>query len=170
MSWYIVYRGKTSIGGGIFDILDKAGITYYLPKRTIEYYEDNRMNIREEEVLRNLIFIKTDDDIFTLIKYTDGLRTPYIDKASGKPATISDMEMQRFIHFLELQNTDIKVMHDSISRFRVCQKVRVKAGDYEGIEGYVFRIRGDRKLIISLGEMALAISGIHHTLLEPVAE
>lgn len=170
MSWHIVYRGKTDTRSSLTEILDKAGITYYIPKRTTEYYADKQMKIKEEDVLRNLIFINTEDDIHQLCKQTDGLRTPYIDRASGKPATIADDEMQRFMRFLELRNADIRILPDPFQRFKVCKEVRVKAGDFEGVTGYVFRIRGDRKLVISLGNMALAISGIHHTLLEPVEE
>lgn len=45
--------------------------------------------------------------------------------------------------------------------------MRVTAGLFEGIEGYVVRIRRDRKLVVQLyGIIAIAISGIHHSLLE----
>lgn len=170
MSWYIVYRGKTDTRGSLTEILDKAGITYYIPKRTAEHYADNQMKIKEEDVLRNLIFINTEEDIHQLARQTDGLRNPYIDRASGKVATITDDEMQRFMRFMKLSNASIRILPDPYQRFKVCQKVRVKAGEFEGTIGYVFRIRGDRKLVISLGNMALAISGIHYTLLESIEE
>lgn len=167
MDWFAVYKGKAS-RGSLTENLQKVGITYCIPTQVIQHLEGNEMVEHEEKILTNLIFIQTDQDIATIAATVDGLKRPYIDHATEKPAVISDAEMQRFIRFLEFKNMDAKILQDPYQRFKVCQKVRVKAGDFEGTEGYVFRIRGDRKLVISLGEMAVAISGIHHTLLEPI--
>lgn len=167
MLWYIAYKGKAK-KDTLKENLKKAGIEYYLPHWVKEYMEDNQMKVRKEEVMRNLIFVKTDQDIMTVIRAVDGLRYPYTDRTTGQPATIPEQEMQRFMNFMEFKNINATVLQDPFQRFKVCQKVRVKAGDFEGTEGYVFRIRGDRKLVISLGEVAIAISGIHHTLLEPI--
>jgi len=69
---------------------------------------------------------------------------------------------------LEARSLHAEFLPDAYRRFESCPKVRVKAGPFEGLEGRVFRIRHDRKLIIQLDDMAVAISGIHHTLLEIV--
>lgn len=167
MLWYILYKGKAR-KGNLRVNLAKAGIKFFIPSRTIEYFEDDEMKTKDEEVMKNLIFISTDLDVYLVANAIDGLRSPYIDKSTGKPAVVTDEEMQRFMKFIEYKNMDVKILQDPYQHFRNNQKVRVKAGDFEGTEGYVFRMRGDRKLVISLGNMAVAISGIHHTLLEPI--
>jgi len=121
---------------------------------------------REETVLNNLVFVQTDEEIYTLSKEIDGLKYPYINRATGRPATVTDTDLTRFKRVLEARSLHAEFLPDAYRRFENCPKVRVKAGPFEGMEGRVFRIRHDRKLIIQLDDMAVAISGIHHTLLE----
>lgn len=171
MNWYVVYRCKP-IKGTIQEVLEASGIEYFIPVIVRKKLNDERNAYEEsEEVLtNNLIFIRTDENIKMLADATDGLRSPMIDHATGKPAVVPDNEMQRFMTLVKMNNINARILPDPYQRFKVCQKVRVKAGDFMGLEGYVLRIRGDRKLIISLANVAVAISGIHHTLLEPIEE
>lgn len=167
MAWYIVYKGRAK-RDTLIENLTKGGVEYFLPYRSVEFLAGDQMKVKEEEVMRNLIFINTDKDIRAVANEIDGLRGPFIDHSTARPAVVSDAEMQRFMMFLEMKNLDIRALPDPYERFKVNQKVRVRAGHFEGVEGYVFRIRGDRKLIISLGSIAVAISGIHHSLLDPI--
>lgn len=167
MYWYIVYKGKPT-KGTLKENLEKAGITYFIPTQFVEHLDGDRMVEREEAVLNNLIFVHTDKDIHDLIMSVDGLKAPYINHATGQPATVADEELQRFKRVLEARSLHAEFLPDAYRRFESCPKVRVKAGPFEGLEGRVFRIRHDRKLIIQLDDMAVAISGIHHTLLEIV--
>jgi len=165
MHWYIVYKGKPT-KGTLRENLEKAGITFFIPTQYVEHLDGDQMIEREETVLNNLIFVQTEEDIRTLTKEINGLKSPYISCATRNPATITDTEMQRFKRVLEARSLHAEFLPDAFSRFENCPKVRVKAGQFEGLEGRVFRIRHDRKVIIQLDEMAVAISGIHHTLLE----
>ncbi|MDO4948676.1 MAG: transcription termination/antitermination NusG family protein [Bacteroidales bacterium] len=167
MDWYIVYKGR-SVRNTLQENLRQAGLKYFTPTRIVEKYEGDRMVEREEPVLNNLIFIQTDGDISQLVGTIDGLRSPYLDRCTGRPAVVRDCDMQRFKQFLVVKNMHVRFLPDNIERFSACPKVRVRAGDFEGVEGYAFRIRGDRKVVIALGNMAVAISGIHHSLLEYV--
>ncbi len=96
----------------------------------------------------------------------DGLKSPYKDLSTGQPAIVSDKELLRFRRILEARSLHVEFLSDGYRRFEECLKVRVKAGMFEGLEGRVFRIRHDRKLIIHIDNIAVAISGIHHSLLE----
>lgn len=167
MDWHIVYKGKPS-RGTLKENLEKAGIPYFIPTQVVEQMEGDRMVEKTETVLTNLIFIQAEEEILSLINRIDGLKTPFMNHATGKPATVRDEELQRFKRVLEAKSIHAEFLPDAYRRFESCPRVRVKAGDFEGFEGRVFRIRHDRKLIISLDDMAIAISGIHHTLLEVV--
>lgn len=171
MSWYIVYKGKThKCRNSLKQNLDRAQIPYYTAIRATEHVDGEQIIVREEDVLHNLIFIKTDEDIYSVTQRIDGLRSPYRNQSTGLPAVVSDEEMQRFMEFMQFRNTEIRLLQQPYQHFSTHQRVRVRAGQFEGIEGYVLRMRGDRKLVVSLGEMAMAVSGIHHTLLEPIHE
>lgn len=168
-NWHVVYRGKPS-RGTIEENLAAAGVEYYIPTVVSKKLnqEGDAIIENEEQFINNLLFVRSEGNITELTDAVDGLRSPMIDHATGLPAVVPDAEMQNFMRFVGVRNQNARILQDPYQRFRACQKVRVSAGDFEGTEGYVFRIRGDRKLIISLGKMAVAISGIHHTLLEPI--
>ena len=46
--------------------------------------------------------------------------------------------------------------------------LRIITGDYAGLEGYVIRIARDRRLVMDVGGMAVAISGVHAERFEEV--
>lgn len=167
MHWYIVYKGKPT-KGTLRENLENEGISYFIPTQNVEHLDGDRMEEKEETVLNNLIFVQTDKDIRTLTREIDGLRSPYLNHATGMPATVTDEELQRFRRVLEARSLHAQFLPDGYKRFECCPKVRVKAGEFEGMEGRVFRIRHDRKLVIQLDYMAIAVSGIHHTLLEEI--
>lgn len=167
MDWLIYYKGKAQ-KGTLRENLEGAGIRYFIPTRIGERFIGDRMVKREETVFSNLIFIQTDRQPGQL--NIDGLRAPLINHATGRPAMVSESEMEHFKKVLQAQGLQARFLPDAYHRFENCPHVRVKAGEFEGLEGRVFRIRGDRKLIIQLDEMAVAISGIHHTLLEVIKD
>lgn len=166
MSWYIVYKGKPLGSGTLQENLERHGIDYYIPVQLTGQLQGDRMVEKQESVLSNLIFIQADENIQEIIRMVDGLKSPYKNITTGQPAKITDAELQRFRRVLEARSLHAEFLPDGYRRFEGCPKVRVRAGMFEGLEGRVFRIRHDRKLIINIDNMAVAISGIHHSLLE----
>lgn len=167
--WYVVYKRKP-LKGTICEILDAAAIPYFIPTLTTEKLNEGNTEMVEvkEEAIKNLIFIQTDQDIMRLIDSTDGLRCPMIDSMTHRPAIVPDAEMERFMAIVTQRSSDVLILRDSYSKFCANQRVRVKAGPFEGMEGYIVRILRDRKLVISLGDMAVAISGIDRSLFEAI--
>lgn len=168
--WYVVYKIRNS-SKRLLDDLDKKGIEYYVPMHYTERLnEEGTMMVEAQETsINNIIFIQTKNDILQLVRQIEGLLSPMKDTMTHKPATIPDTEMNRFIKIQQTRPSDVFLLKDPYSKFTSKTKVRVKAGLFEGIEGRLVRIRRDRKVVISLGIMAVAISGIHFSLLEPIA-
>lgn len=166
--WYVVYRG-TGSRTDLEKLLVQAGVTYYLPTHCVEKLnsEGTEMVLVEEVAIQNLVFIQC-DHVEPIIRQVDGLRAPLLDTMTGEPAQITNEEMELFVRLLQCAREQVKLLHDPIAKFVHHPKVRVKAGLFEGVVGYVVRILRDRKFVISLGTMALAISGIHRSLLAPV--
>ncbi|MCI6876400.1 MAG: hypothetical protein MR873_09015 [Parabacteroides sp.] len=166
--WYVVYRGTGSRADLEIRLLQE-GITYFLPTYCVEKLnaEGTEMVIVQELAIQNLVFIQC-DQIEPIIREVDGLRAPLLDTMTGEPAQIADVEMEMFMRLLRTARDQVKLLHDPITKFAQHPQVRVKAGLFEGVVGYVVRILRDRKLVISLGNMAVAISGIHRSLLEVI--
>ena len=49
-------------------------------------------------------------------------------------------------------------------------KLRITSGFFAGLEGYVIRIDRDRRLVMNVGGMSVAISGVHCETFEVVEE
>ena len=169
MDWWVVYRRKPA-SGSLSDLLEKAGINYFIQTMLVERLNEQGTEMVEVEVsvVQNLVFLQTEEELSSLIQRIDGLCAPMIDSMTGKPAVVSDTDMQKFRLVLSKHNGDVKILRDSYAKFCKNQLVRVKAGDFEGIEGRVVRVLRDRKLVIALGSMAVAISGIDRSLFEPI--
>lgn len=167
MDWYIVYKGRTTHGTNtLVENLESAAVPYYIPMQVLERLEEGRMVEYTKPILNNLIFIQSDGNITDVIRDIDGLKAPYINCTTRKPATVSDKELQRFRWLLEAHSLQAEYLSDPYRKFEKYPRVRVRAGEFEGLEGRVVRMRKDRKLIISLDNIAIALTGIHHTLLE----
>lgn len=170
MNWYIVYKGN-AYSESLAERLDKANIEHYEPKRIVETYDKEKAEVvkREDVLISNLIFIHTSDNIYRIIERFAGLNCPYIDHMTHRPAMVSHQEMQRFITSVEeayhSKADEPILLEHPFNYFSNHTKVKVMAGPLAGQMGYVVRIRNDRKLVISFGKMAVAVSGIHRRML-----
>lgn len=168
-NWFVVYKSGSSVQK-FKERLDQYGLEYFIP--TIlkeELSKDGKEMIGiETPAISNLVFIRTDKDIRKIVDEVDCLRAPFKDYATGKPAIVEDEEMSQFMTVINARQRNAKILRDPFSKFAPMQKVRVRGGQFEGLEGRIVRIQRDRQLVISLGTMAVAISGIHHSLLDPI--
>lgn len=89
-----------------------------------------------------------------------------------KPAAIPDRQMTAFRLVTESGASGLEFFaDDDFTRFQEGGKVRVKEGPFKGAEGYIKRIRKDRRLLVSIdGVVAVATSFIPPENLEPVTE
>ena len=167
--WYVLYKLQ-NVGTALSDKLNELGVKYYVPMHYIEKLNSEGTMMEQQKVvsISNLLFVNTDMDILQFTQQTNGLLAPMKDTMTNKPAVVKDEEMGRFIPCPKLQPANVLLRKDPGAKFRGKTKVRVKAGLFEGIEGRVVRILRDRRLVISLGNMAVAISGIHPSLLEQI--
>lgn len=87
------------------------------------------------------------------------------------PAVIPDSVMQPFMRVLETSPERIRFL---LHPFRYYAggniKLRLTSGFFAGLEGYVIRIDRDRRLVMDVGGMSVAISGIHCEKFEVVEE
>lgn len=84
-------------------------------------------------------------------------------------AVIPDDEMASFI-IVTSNSADTVELNITDREFLQGERVRVTAGPFEGAEGVVKRIKGDRRLVVEVrGVAVVATSFIHPALLEKVA-
>ena len=94
----------------------------------------------------------------------------YAEPDSSKPGAIPDSEMRSFILVTSADaGRGVKYFGADAPEYRTGDRVRVTGGIYAGAEGYIKRIKKDRKLIVSVtGVAVVAVSYIHPDFLEKI--
>ena len=138
----------------IAEALDELGIKYYAQK-----------------VVPSYMFIHTDEK--TAIRFRDeqfGYVYLYAEHGEGKkPIVVPDKQVEVFRIITSAMASGIEVLPNAPESYAVGELVRVTDGPFKGAEGYVRRIRKDRRLVIVIsGVAAIATYHIPPELLEKV--
>lgn len=123
-------------------------------------------------VVSNILFIHcTRRYIDTLIECCPGSLFFYRNPERTEPQVINEKQMRNFM-LVTSAPEDCLIALDEVDReFLQGQRVRVTGGIFEGAEGVVKRIKGDRRLVVSItGIACVATCFIPPSLLEPIPE
>ncbi|HIR33055.1 MAG TPA: UpxY family transcription antiterminator [Candidatus Coprenecus merdigallinarum] len=159
----------------VFDIeshLLKTGIRSYLPSETITV---ERGGVRKKErrpLVPSLIFFQCGERLAEELRGgLEGRVLLYTREKNGKkiPSDIPDREMEIFMLVTSAGKAGLEYLGEDSPRFRKGEKVRVTGGQFKGAEGHICRIKGDRRLIVSIqGLCAVATSYIPQCYLEKI--
>ena len=169
-SYLFVHNQKVK---SIEEQLKKDGVTHFVHK-TIKYVprHRNRGGMREVETpsVSGLIFLQGNPEI--LQDYLDKNIKPYKlckNCSTGKVATIPCNQMEPFMRVAETEPERLRfLLRPFVYYSKNRTKLRIVTGKYAGLEGYVIRIARDRKLVMDVGGMAVALSGVHAERFEEV--
>lgn len=169
-SYLFVHNQKVK---SIEEQLKKDGVTHFVHK-TIKYVprHRNRGGMREVETpsVSGLIFLQGAPEI--LQDYLDQNIEPYKlckNCSTGKVAIIPCNQMEPFMRVAETEPERLRfLLRPFVYYSKNRTLLRIVTGDYAGLEGYVIRIARDRKLVMDVGGMAVALSGIHAERFEEV--
>ena len=167
-NWYVL---KTSYNREIRleNELQAEGIETFIPMQCREVSKEQYKQRIEEVAIHNLVFVKSTTEILDeFIRKSKHPITYLKNLSTGTTAIISEKEMQNFILITKSKIEGLRFLDENIDRFCTGdKKVRVTGGMFDGLEGYVIRIRRDRKLVIRIeGITAVAVAGIHASLLQ----
>ncbi|MBP5483505.1 MAG: transcriptional regulator [Bacteroidales bacterium] len=145
--------------------------------RDSRFIEEGPKIFQRKPLVTSLIFVKADDK--TIKSLSDDLhwhRLQYqgfvYNKADTKePSAIPASQMEAFRLVADSGASGLEFFaDDDITRFKQGSKVRVKEGPLKGAEGYIKRIKKDRRLLVSIeGVIAVATSFIPPENLEIVS-
>ena len=144
----------------------------------------NRMNpLREQLILdgvnffvpdaiKSLLFIQVSDSYLSSFEKSNfGRVWIYRDLLTGKPSAIPDREMELFIFVCTAGERGLSYLGEDRPEYHQGDRVRVIEGPLKGAEGYIKRIRKDRRLLVSIeGFIAVATSFIPPQFLEKVSD
>lgn len=126
----------------------------------------------EKPTVSGLVFIQGDAE--SIQEYLNENFAPYHlvkDCSTGKPAIITHSRMRPFMQIMKNDPTRIRFLLKPFSYYADGNtKLRIISGDMAGLEGYVIRIDRDRRLVMDVGGMTVAINGVHCEKFEIVKE
>ena len=154
--------------------LKNDGLTYFVHK-TVKYLPRHRNKnggVREVEkpTVSGLVFIQGNpDDIQKYLDEKFPMHRLCKNCSTGKVATIPCNQMEPFMRIAETEPDRLRfLLRPFVYYSKNRTKLRIVTGEHAGLEGYVIRIARDRKLVMDVGGMAVAISGIHAERFEEV--
>lgn len=154
LKWYAirVFWNRTE---AVKDMLEERGLEYYA-----------------QTLMPAYIFIHTTLQCISLLRQTEYNRFyVYIDRVTRVPLPIPDREVEIFRIVTSAGASDFEFLGDDPSVYQKGDLVRVTDGPFKGAEGYIKRIRKDRRLVVTIsGVAAIATAHIPMELLEKVQQ
>lgn len=93
------------------------------------------------------------------------------DCSTRKAAVIPDSVMQPFMRIAGTEPSRIRFLVNPLTHYAEGNTlVEIMTGPLAGLQGYIIRIDRDRKLVIGVGDMTVAIGGVHKENFEKVEE
>ena len=123
-------------------------------------------------MITSLLFLQTSAEYLAHFEdsYHDRLWV-YRNPLTRKPSMIPDREMEVFIFVCTAGQQGLCYLGDDRPEYHLGDRVRVTEGQFKGAEGYIKRIKKDRRLVVSIrGVAAVATTYIPPQFLETISE
>ena len=171
-SWSYLYVHNQKVKS-IEKQLHDDGRTCFI-HRTIKYVPRKTSGVREVSVpsVSGLIFLQGLPR--QLQAYLDE-RIPHHklckNCSTGRTARIPNNQMQAFMRVAETEPERIRFLLRPFAYYAKNRTLlRITSGTLAGLEGYVIRMARDRKLVMDVGGISVAIAGIHAERFEEVGK
>lgn len=144
--------------------LREAGFETFVPMCRKKVERNGKTQVVIVPAVSNLCFVKTTRELLRDYMYSLGEACPahFIwNKATRNPIVVPDKAMEDFMTISLLMSDETLYLNEISSKLRAGQKVRVKEGPFQGVEGIVVRIKNSRRVMVELpGLFAVATNYI----------
>jgi transcription antitermination factor NusG len=139
--WYIA-RIKPRTETKIKEYLDSAGIENFRPAQ-----------------MSDTIFVRAvEETVFSLLQNSSLAMDFQYNPVSHRLQTIPDKQMADFV-LLQKHSEELFFLPEP-EKLQGGEKVRVVGGEYSGVEGEIYRIKGHKRVVVRLGNLgAVALGG-----------
>ena len=152
--------------------LKKLSVECYYPVKLVVHEHDGEQAVVKEPAISSLIFFRSSAlRAEEIQKCFDGRVILYRYRSTKHPAIIPDQEMNAFKLITSGGHPDLEYLDAGAVNFKKGQHVRVTGGPFEGAEGYIQRIQGNKRLVVAIeGVVAVATTYIPSCLLQKLDE
>ncbi|MDR0604521.1 MAG: UpxY family transcription antiterminator [Bacteroidales bacterium] len=155
--WYVLFaaNGKAE---KIKPYLEAVAIEYFFPL----YYKERKLKDSERcrrvlyPLLSNLIFVKSSKEILNPVLNDVKLKLNissdlyYRDLADRKIIVVPEDQMMNFIAVAGNEKEQVIYLSNDEVKLKKGAKVRIIGGAFEGVEGELLKIKGDKRLVVSI--------------------
>ena len=148
---------------------DKA-FESYIPLKTVEMMWRGEKKICRKPAVSSLMFVRaTEHAAIGLQRQLNNRIIVYCDRDTKRPAAIPEREMNIFRLVTSSGDRELEYFGGEDTVYHTGDRVRVTEGIFKGAEGYIRRIKGNRRLVVSIeGIVAVATSYIPGCFLEKI--
>jgi transcription antitermination factor NusG len=176
--WYVLYaaNGKAV---KIKPHMDAAAIEYFFPV----YYKERKIKDSERyervslPLLSNLFFVKSSKEILNPVLKEVKLRLNissdlyYRDFGNKRVIVIPENQMRNFIIVAGNDREQVIYLSNKEVNLQKGIKVRMIGGVFAGVEGTFMRIKGDKRLVVSISNLfSVATAYIPSCYVQPIWE
>ncbi len=153
--------------------LDRLGIRNFVPMQVKGIVRNGKLVKRLMPSVHNLIFVCIEPSRMKEYKATTALPVRYIMRQEGngrrEPVTVPQRQMDSFIAVAGTHDEQLLYLTPKPGDFSQGDRVRILGGPFEGAEGVFVRVKGDRRVVVSIeGVVAVATTYVHPSLLEKI--
>lgn len=148
---------------------EALGHECFVPMTAKRVIEGDQAHIKLVPSVHNLLFVRISADAMRKLKAATTLPIRYIiDRGTHQPITVPDRQMKHFITVATHASEQVVYLNDTASLHKG-DRVRITGGIFAGAEGTLLRIKGDRRVVVSIaGVVAVATTFVHPSLLEKI--
>ena len=152
------------------EISSQLGLECYVPREKVVVENcDGKRICKIRPAVAGLLFLKTSAEGLKSVKALTNGAAMFYPAPDGTPAVIPEKEMTMFRLVTSAKDDGLEYISDAGTDCSVGQKVRVLEGPFAGAEGNICRIKGNRRLVVSIhGICAVATSYIPACFLEKI--
>lgn len=148
-------------------LLHRDGCETYIAMKRVKSVRGGIEKWTERPLISSLLFVKCEEKFLLKFKYEfNSMFLFYRDLNNGAPAPVSQKEMDIFRIVTSTRDSDLQYIGESVPGLQKGDRVRVLSGPFAGAEGYIRRIKNDRRLLVEIeGVAVVATPFIHPSLL-----
>lgn len=168
--WYALKVFHNKVFAVEADLQGRIEVECYVPlERIMVTTPSGKMVAKTRPAIAGLMFIRCDESQLKAIRQQLSGQAMFYTAADGTPALISQREMTMFRLVTSSGESGLEYLSDDVANYAIGQRVRVLEGPFKGAEGCIRRIRGNRRLVVSInGICAVATSYIPTCFLEKI--
>lgn len=151
-------------------LLQEAGFQTFVPMCRRSFERNGKKEQKVVSAISNLVFVnstRVNLDAF-LQRMGETCPARYMwDKSTRQPIVVPTKAMQDFMKISLSMVDDVIYLQKISDKLREGQRVKVKAGPFEGVEGTIIRVKRSRRVMVELpGMLAIATTFVNPEELE----